>query len=111
MKLIAEDHNPVSGITTQYLSHSDGRLTVRGVQDVEPVIRHNQAILNSKSSKASKLSEGEGLGTKVASIPSILVDKLLKEKGINLLTCSTKDLHKILNDPDYRKLRTAHGRL
>ena len=111
MKLIGQEHNPVSGITTQWFVHADGRMTVRGVQDVAPVLNHNAQVINSKNAKSSKLNESEGLGTKVASIPNILVEQLLKQKGLNLYTCSNKDLYKILNDPDYRKLRTAHGRL
>ena len=110
MILISEEHNPVSGITTQWFSHKDGRITIRGVQDVEPVIRNNTAILNSKRAKG-KLNENEGLGTRVASIPTILAEKWMREKGLNLYTCPSKDLLKMLNDPDYRKLRTAHGRL
>lgn len=111
MKLIAEDHNPVSGVTRQYFANPDGSVTVRGIQDIDPIIQTNTRILNSKSSKSKKFNEAEGLGTKVASIPNIIVEKLLKDKGINLYTCPSKDILKLLNDPDYRKLRTAHGRL
>jgi len=111
MILTSEEHNPVTGITTQWFTHKDGRITIRAVQDVEPVIRHNTAVLNSKNAKASKLNESEGLGTKVAAIPTILAEKWMREKGLNLYTCPSKDLLKMLNDPDYRKLRTAHGRL
>jgi hypothetical protein len=111
MKLVGQEHNPVSGITTQWFVHQDGRMTVRGVQDVAPVLNHNRAVLNSKSAKSSKLNESEGLGTKVASIPNILVEQLMKKKGLNLYTCPSKDILKLLNDSDYSKLRTAHGRL
>ena len=111
MILVSEEHNSVSGVTTQWFHHKDGRITIRGVQDVEPIIRNNTAILNSKNAKASKLNESEGLGTKVASIPTILAEKWMREKGLNLYTCPSKDILKLLNDADYRKLRTAHGRL
>lgn len=110
MRLLGEEHNPASGITTQWLLQSDGNIRVRGVQDVDPILALNKQVINPKKLKG-KLNEAEGLGTKVASIPTILVEKLLKEKGINLLTCSQKELHRVLNDPDYKKLRTAHGRL
>jgi len=110
VKIIDEDYNPATGITTQWLLQSDGNIRVRGVQDVDPILGLNREVLNTKSSK-SRLNSPEGLGTKVASIPTVLVEKLLKEKGLNLLTCSNKDLHKLLNDADYSKLRTAHGRL
>ncbi len=111
MKLLKSDYNHVSGITTEYWLRNDGNIQVRGVQDVDPILATNRDVLNTKSSKSSKLNEAEGLGTKVASIPTILVEKLLKEKGLNLYTCSDKELKSLLNDSDYSKLRTAHGRV
>ena len=108
-KLIAADHNEASGITTEYWRHLDGKLTVRGLQDVEPFLDQNTAELNAKSSKAS-VGIAEGLGVKVASIPMGMVEKF-HQQGTNIMTCSAKELKTILNDPAYSKLRTAHGRL
>lgn len=111
MKLIGQDHNPISGITTQYFLRSNGDITIRGVQDVDAILDHNKKVINTKNAKSSKLNEAEGLGTKVASIPNLVAERMLKEKGLNLYTCSDKELKALLNDPDYSKLRTAHGRV
>lgn len=109
MKLMGQDYNEVTGMTTQYLSHGNGKITIRCFQDVEPALIQNQRELNAQSSK-SRVKAVEGIGTKVASIPVGLIDQFHKQ-GLNLLTCSDARLKRVLNDPDYRKLRTAHGRV
>ena len=109
--LISEDYNPVTGLTTRYWSVDGGRkVTVQVLQDVEPNLSQNMRELNSYSSK-SRVPVREGLGTKVASIPMGIVAQLRKEKGIDVLKCPASDLKKLLNDPDFAKLRTAPGRI
>lgn len=109
-KLVAADYNPVSGITTEYWQHNGStKVTVRSLQDVEPLLDQNTAELNAKSSKAG-VGIAEGLGVKVASIPMGMVERFAQQ-GTDILTCSAAELKQILNDPDYKKLRTAHGRL
>lgn len=110
MKLISSEYCPVSELTTEYWSHDGGRkVTVRVTQDVEPILKDNVKVLNSKSSKVG-VGIASGLGVKVASIPMGLAEKMYGE-GTNLMTCSVKELKGILNDSDFRKLRTAHGHL
>ena len=109
MKLMGQDYNAVTGMTTQYLSHGNGKITIRCFQDVEPALIQNQRELNAQSSK-SRVKIVEGIGTKVASIPMGLIDQFHKQ-GLNLLTCSDAQLKRVLNDPNYKKLRTAHGRV
>jgi hypothetical protein len=111
MKLIKSDFDEVTGLTTEYWIHPGGKkVTIRRVQDVEPILIANKAEYNSKSSKSRISSECEGLGRKVASIPMGLVEKLASE-GLNLITCSPEELKKFLNDPEYRFIRTAPGRI
>lgn len=111
MRLIEQDYNEVSGMTTQYWLHPGGRkVTVRRYQDAEPIINSNVAQFNGKSSKG-RLNEAEGLGTKVASIPMGLIEQLEKERNINILTCTEAELKRLLNDPEFRRLRTAPGRI
>ncbi len=76
---------------------------------MEPILVNNTRELNAKSSK-SRVGIASGFGTKVASIPMGLVEKLAKE-GTNILTCSEKELKAFLNDSSYSKVRTAHGRI
>lgn len=112
MKLLNSDYNPITGVTTEYWLHANNStITVRGVSDVEPILKDNALQLNSRNSKASKLNDREGLGTKVASIPMAKVDEMAVHGGINLLTCSEKELKRILNDSNYAKLRTTHGKV
>jgi hypothetical protein len=109
MKLISEEKNPFSGITTQYWARNDGKVTVRKLQDVEPVLINNVQEFNSHSSK-SRFGMKEGMGRKVASIPPAVIEKLAAE-GKNILTFTDQQMKDFLNDPEYRKLRTAPGRL
>lgn len=111
MKLISSEYNPVSGITEEYWMHpGGGKVTVRRLQDVEPMLKQNAEELNAKSSK-SRVGIAAGLGVKVASIPMGLVENLKQEKGLDVMSCKESDLKRLLNDSDYAKLRTAHGRL
>lgn len=108
--LISTEYNPTSGITTEYWSEDEGkRIHVRMLQDVEPGFKQNARELNLKSAK-SRFNKNDGIGTKVASIPMGLVEKLAQD-GLNIVTCSEKELNKLLNDPDFSKIRTAHGRV
>jgi hypothetical protein len=110
MKVLKQDYNETTGITTQYILHPNGKITVRGLQDAEPIFNENSRRLNSVSSK-SRRDYGEGLGIKVASIPMGLVEQLARERGLNILTCSDAQLKALLNDSEFNKLRTAHGKV
>ena len=109
MRLMARDYDEFTGMTTEY-HVGGGKITIRRLQDVEPYLVQNQQELNAKSSKA-RVGIAAGLGTKVASIPPALVEKWLKEEGFNLFTASEAEIARKLNDSNYRKLRTAHGRI
>ena len=111
--LISSEYNPVSGITTNYY-HQYGvsgksQIVIQRVQDAEPILNNNKALLNAQSSKSRK-DYGEGIGVRVASIPMGKVEELAA-KGLNIMNCSEKDLKKFLNDPDNANVRTAYGRL
>jgi len=111
MRLLKEEYNPVTGITRRYYLRPDGKSTVQGLQDADPIFNANKEQLGAKSAKATKLNEREGLGTKVASIPMGLVEQILQERGVNLITCSDAQLKAIINDVEFNKIRTAHGRV
>lgn len=111
-RLIAKDYNPATELTTLYWSHGEGtkkKITVQVVRDSAPNLLQNRQDYNSISSKG-KLSQ-DGLGRKVASIDFGIAEMLLKKKGLNIFTCSNKELFSLLNDPEYKALRTAPGRL
>ena len=110
-KLISSEYDEVTGFTTRYYSLDGGKkVHVQVLQDVEPLLIQNRREINEKSAKARKFKR-EGLGTKVASIPNGVVEQLRQERGINILTCSEKQLKAILNSSEFSGLRTAHGRI
>ena len=111
MKLISRDYSEVTGITTEYWSHPGGkRVTVRRYQDSEPLMTENARQLNSHSQKGRR-DYGEGVGLKIASIPPAFIEQYMKERGVNLLNCTDAQFKRFLNDPEYRKFRTAPGRV
>lgn len=109
--LISSEYNPVSGLTTNYYSVNGGKqIVMQVVQDAEPYLDKNTREMNCISSKG-KYNQADGLGTKVASIPMGLVEQLKKEGKIDILKCTREELKRLLNDIDYKKLRTAPGKI
>lgn len=112
MRLIDSDYNETTGITTEYWMHpGGGKVTVRLVQDAEPVFNGNRVEWNSHSHKSSAVFRRPALGTKVASIPFGVAEEVNQKKGLNIINCPVSDLNKFLNDYDNSKLRTARGYL
>lgn len=100
-------YDPATGIGVWWRWNGDGTATVRHTQDVEPVLDRNQAMAthNDGYSPSRDLR-------RAASIPSIVLTEYRNNKGINLLDPShEKELKKVLNDIDFRKFRTAPGRI
>lgn len=87
--------------------HWDGvedKLVIETVQDVEPILEENLERFNSTEKRHPDFRH-------TATIPNILVHKWMLE-GINIWTREGWErAKKLLNDPDYRKLRTAPGRI
>ena len=100
-------YDPLTGIKVEWRWNGDGTATVRHTQDVEKILDRNQAMAshNDGYSKSRDLK-------RAASIPTILLTEYRNNKGINLLDPNhAPDLKRLLNDADYRKLRTAPGRI
>ena len=103
-RLIGSEYDPVTGFTTQYWQHGT-KLTIRRLQDVEPMLKHNKAQFND-----APIRHRDGI-EKVATIPNALIEKWMRERGFNWFKSTDAERKKILNDPDYRHLRTRGGRL
>jgi hypothetical protein len=75
--------------------------------DIEPLLDFNQEQANG----SNHARWGQGLGTKIASIPSGLLfnDNALHGLGRALREGDKRKSSRILNDPEFRKLRTFHG--
>lgn len=87
----------------------DGKVILRTVVDIEPILVANRAEFNAQpiSGRLSQTASKGGL-RKVASIP-IHVLMSLGERGVMMLNGDETELRKFLNShPEYR---TARGRL
>lgn len=79
--------------------------TIQRQVDVQPIIDANKRLYN----------EGDGFnkardGRRIATIPSIVVDKWKRELGVDVFNKDhEKAVKRLLNDPDWRYLRTAPG--
>jgi hypothetical protein len=102
--LLAAD---AGGIRHDWIDHQDGSYTIQSVQDVETQLDLNKAMAthNDGYSPSRELR-------RAAHIPNIVVLKWWMEEGWNALDPRHWDrLRAKLNDPDWRHLRTAPGRL
>lgn len=86
---------------------ADDRLIVEHTQDIEPIIQSNKEKQNSGDGYTQDRSM-----RLVARIPLVIVEKIIKEKGWNPMLEENRDrLLALLDDPEYRYLRTSEGRL
>ena len=92
----------------KYIGHyeeSDDRMIIETVQDVTPYLEKNKLEL-----KNGIINKDEPK-RKVASIPLVLVEKWLREEGLDIFNADhQKRLMRKLHDPDYAYLRTLKGR-
>jgi len=108
--LISTEYNEFTGLTEEFWHDpAAGTITIRYMQDIEPMLKANQQEFNGYSSKGHH-NFNEGIGRKVASIPPGAV-LALKKMGYDLDTMRPDAIKKMLNDRDFAKFRTAPGRL
>ena len=106
MKLISSEYDQATGMTEEHwFDENTNRLTIRRLQDVEETLNINQRQFNDASQR-----HGDGI-EQVARIPLVLIEKLQREKGLNWFRSTDKERRALLNDPDFKKLRTRPGRL
>jgi phosphoenolpyruvate synthase/pyruvate phosphate dikinase len=97
---------------TSYYFESDGKMTVKTTQDVNPILKKNKQLytLNDGYSHSKDLK-------RVASIPSLVLTLWAKEyNGTNNWFAIPKEerqkiLRLKLNSSDFRYFRTAPGRM
>jgi hypothetical protein len=89
-------------VRTRFHLHDGDALTVERVQDVEPVIERNKALQG--------LPQKSDWGRHIATIPNVILERWMKEEGVNVLGLSGEEwgkfIRKKLADPDWRHLRT-----
>lgn len=85
-----------------------GDMIVRACQDVYEILELNQAMFVENSGYSSDKSM-----RRVASIPALLRNKIMAEEGWDPWQPGKypERYRRLMNDIDYRKLRTAEGRI
>lgn len=111
------DYDPFTGVATYHAYDDATRTTyIEEVQDVEPFLEANKATQNSDPGGAMGLSWRSRKQIKagwwhVASIP-VGVQMQWMKKGVNLLRKEDwPKVRRLLNDPDWRYLRTGLGKV
>lgn len=79
-------------------------ITISTEMDVEPILERNK--------EQFKQGKPEGDFWKAATIPNTVIERWIREKGVNVFN---KDhwpaVKRLLNDPEWRHLRTGNFRL
>jgi hypothetical protein len=105
---------PDSLVKRQMRLNTDGRHSIefKSEQDCSDILALNAAFANRDNASGS-LWDGRSM-VKVASIPLALIEKWQKEEDIDFMRFNDEDRVKLLaklNDPQFKKLRTAPGRI
>lgn len=97
-----------AGIRYDWLPQTDGSIVIQGVQDVYQILEMNQAMLTENDGYTQDRSF-----RRVASIPTALRNKIMAEEGWDPWQPARypERYKRLVNDIDYRKLRTAKGRI
>jgi len=99
--------DPATGIRKIYhVDRITGALTIQRIQDVAPILDRNKALTTHDDGYNKRRTM-----RRVASIPTVLVEKWLKE-GIDVFNPDhAPALRRKLNDGEFMWLRTAEGSL
>ena len=101
MKRILSQANGI----TETFSRSGDTYVIQKLQDCEPILESNKVAYNAGIDRKSEMR-------RVASIPLSICEKWRIEKGINVFNKHHwPQVRRLLNDPEYRFLRTAPGRV
>ena len=106
-KLLGNDY--LTGISTYHsYDHHTKITTIESMQDVEPFIEKNKALHNTDYQRQGIKNEW----MHAATIPNIVQMKWLKEYGVDIYNKEhMPKIRKLLNDPDYRYLKTGSCKL
>jgi len=90
-----------------HYDESEDKLHIQRVQDVQPILEDNRRLLNDNQGFKSEIFN------KKASIPMVILEAWLKEKGITYQEFSVNDkiLKRFLNDPDNAFCLCKKGKL
>lgn len=99
------DKDYLTGVSTYHnYDHSTGITTIETLQDVQPFIDKNKALHNTSYQRDGIKDDWQHLAT----IPIGVQMVWLKEYGIDVYKPEhIPRIRKLLNDPDYRYLKTG----
>lgn len=102
------DRDPITGEAVWYEYNSvDDSAVITHEQDVDTILQSNILSANDNDKTKSGIKRD---WWKYASIPNIVWLKWKQEKGIDIFDKnSTRDMFRLLNDPEYRHLKTTSG--
>lgn len=99
-------HDPALGVMESFhYDNSADNFIIETVADVGPVIENNKRLQN----------EGDGYSPsrewrRIAAIPNVIAEKWKNELGVDVFNRDHfGKIRQLLNDPDYRFLRTSPG--
>ena len=99
-------YDPAYGLTDAFHVNNDVDFAVETRQDVEPILDNNKRLANDNDgySPSRELR-------RIASIPLVIVEKWKNEMGVDVFKKDHQaKVRALLNDPDWRYLRTSPGR-
>ncbi len=98
-------YDPVTGLRVEYEDNGDG-FSLHTTQEVEPILDANKTVQN--DGKAYKHKDW----WHAASIPASVQMKWLVEHGVDLMNPDhAEGVKRLLNDPEYKYLRTRNFQL
>jgi hypothetical protein len=116
------DVDPITGLQTWHdYDEASDKTFIYECQDIEPLVEHNKVLQNHQGGHAMGKNDYFRKGVKnswchIANIDQITQIEWRRKFGVNIFLwgkCdwTTKRMKRLLNDPDYRHLRTGLGRI
>jgi hypothetical protein len=97
--------------TTFKYDHSEDKVILNSVQDIEPILELNKKEQNNDSMYGIGNTETLGM-RKVASIPLVVIEKWKQELGVDIMNKNDwPKVKQLLNDPENRFFRTNESKL
>lgn len=89
-----------------HFDEGSGGFAVETTQDVEPFLERNKQLRNDTDGFTPSRDMKY-----IANIPNVVIEKWLNEHGVNLFNKDHEPaVRRLLNDPEWRHLRTSPGR-
>lgn len=103
------DYDPMTGVASyHHYDFQSGNTVIEYVQDVDPYLENNKAQQLQDNAK----QQIKNNWWHVASIPVGVQYKWMTDHGVNVWDKNhKKGVFKLLNDPDYKYLRTTTGNI